>query len=230
MKKWLKRLIIIITVLVLAFILGLSALIIHTPKDGAYALDRTLYQQVSAQTDYVMLEDISPIFLDILIANEDKRFYQHRGFDIIRIGGAFIGNIKAGELETGGSTITQQLAKNLFYTREQTLNRKLLELGTAIRLEHYFSKAQILEMYINVIYYGSDAYGIAQASQIYYNKTPAQLTTDEAAMLVGLLPAPSVYNPNNNLDLAKRHQAEALQKYREIFGLNKWGEYGEKTI
>ncbi len=219
MKKWLKRLVIIIAVLALAFLLGLSALIIHTPKDGDYALDPTLYQQVAAQPDYVMLKDISPIFLDILIANEDKRFYQHSGFDIIRIGGAFIGNIKAGELETGGSTITQQLAKNLFYTREQTLNRKLLELGTAIRLEYYFTKQQILEMYINVIYYGSDAYGIAQACQVYYQKTPDQLTIDEAAMLVGLLPAPSVYNPNNNLELAKQQQRETLQKYREVFGL-----------
>ncbi len=216
MKKWLKRLIIIIVVLCSLLLLGIVGLVIHTPEGGDYALNRDLYQQLAAQPNYVKLADVSPIFLDILIANEDKRFYNHNGFDIIRIGGAIAGNIKAGQLETGGSTITQQLAKNLFYTREQTLSRKLLELGTAIRLEYYFNKQQILEMYINVIYYGSDAYGILQASDVYYKTTPAELTIDQSAMLVGLLPAPSVYNPNNDLALAERCKRNALNTYYQI--------------
>ncbi len=217
MKKWLKRLIIIIIVLCSLFLLGIAGLVIHTPNGGDYALNRGLYEQLAAQPNYVKLADVSPIFLDVLVANEDKRFYQHSGFDLIRIGGAVAGNIRAGQLETGGSTITQQLAKNLFYSREQTLSRKLLELGTAIRLEYYFGKEQILEMYINVIYYGSDAYGIAQASATYYNQPPAELTIEQSAMLVGLLPAPSVYNPNNNLELAKQRQTEALETYHEVF-------------
>ncbi len=213
MKKLLKILIVIIVV----FTLGALAVIMHQPEGGDYILDHSLYQKIAARPDYVKLEDVNPVFLDVLLANEDKRFYQHNGFDVVRIGGAFIGNIKAHELVTGGSTITQQLAKNLFYSREQTLSRKLFELGTAIRLEYYFSKQQILEMYINVIYYGSDAYGIAEASRIYFNKTADQLNLEEATMLVGLLPAPSVYNPNSDIELARQRQAEALQIYREIF-------------
>ncbi len=213
MKKLFKILIVIIVVLAL----GALAIIMHQPEGGDYTLDRSLYQTIAARPGYVKLEDISPIFVDVLIANEDKRFYQHGGFDLVRIGGAIVGNVKANRLVTGGSTITQQLAKNLFYGREQTLSRKLFELGSSIRLEYYFSKQKILEMYINVIYYGSDAYGIAEASKVYFNTTPDKLTLEQSTMLVGLLPAPSVYNPNNDIELARQRQAEALQNYREIF-------------
>ncbi len=217
MKKLLKFIAITILVGLLSGTILLVGLIAHQPQGGAYQLNAALYQNISAQPDYVKLDDIAPVFLDVLVANEDKRFYQHGGFDIVRIGGAFFGNIKARQLVTGGSTITQQLAKNLFYSRRQTLTRKALELGTAIRLEHYFTKRQILEMYVNVIYYGSDAYGIAQACRVYFNKAPDQLSLDEAAMLVGLLPAPSVYNPINDIELARQQQAEALKIYREVF-------------
>ncbi len=212
MKKWIK--IIVAVCLVLA--ISLTALVLHQPAPGKYTLNRDLYNRLSEQPGYVKLESVSPLFLDVLVANEDKRFYSHKGFDLIRISGAALGNIKAGKLQTGGSSITQQLAKNLFYSYEQTFTRKLLELGTAIRLEYYFSKAQILEMYINVIYYGSDAYGISEASRTYYDKPPDQLTLEESAMLVGLLPAPSVYNPNNDVALAERRQREALNTYYQI--------------
>ncbi len=211
-KRWLKILLIIL----LAIGLLLTAWLSYAPTGGDYVLDRNLYQIVAARPDYVKLDQVSPIFLDVLVANEDKRFYRHGGFDVVRIGGALVGNIRAGQLEAGGSTITQQLAKNLFYSSEQTLVRKVLELSTALRLEHYFSKRQILEMYINVIYYGSDAYGIAQASRVYFDKKPNQLSLDDATMLAGLLPAPSVYNPKHNLALAKQRQAEALDKYLEL--------------
>ncbi len=212
MKKWIK----IIVAVCLLLATSLAVLVLHQPSQGKYTLNKDLYNRLSEQPGYVKLESVSPLFLDVLVANEDKRFYSHKGFDLIRISGAALGNIRAGELQTGGSSITQQLAKNLFYSCEQTLTRKLLELGTAIRLEYYFSKAQILEMYINVIYYGSDAYGIAAASRIYYDKPPDQLTLEESAMLVGLLPAPSVYNPNNDLALAERCKRNALNTYYQI--------------
>lgn len=201
-------------VLTLFLAIGVGVLFLHTPESEVYTLDDTLYQQVSSQDGYVYLNDISPDFLEILVANEDRRFYQHVGLDLKRTLGAAVGNIKAHQTITGGSTISQQLAKNLFYSQEQTYTRKLLEFGTALRLEYYFSKAQILEMYINVIYYGSDAYGIADASSVYFNKLPIDLTEDESATLVGLLPAPSVYNPMASKELSEKRKLEALTNYR----------------
>lgn len=211
-----KKVFKILLILILITVIGIGALIAYDPSNDDYTLSPELYTQLSNQADYTYIDDISPIFLNVLVANEDKRFYDHMGFDLIRIVGAIYGNIKAGELETGGSSITQQLAKNLFYSQEQTFSRKLLELGTALRLELYFSKEQILEMYVNVIYYGSDAYGIKQASQIYFDILPGELDIDDAGVLVGLLPAPSVYNPNANLEINNSRKEKVLDVYEEL--------------
>lgn len=185
------------------------------PSNEMYTLGPELYEQVKAQnTGYASLDQVSPDFLEILVYIEDKRFYKHFGFDVISIAKAVKRNIAAKTFEAGGSTLSQQLAKNLFYSREKTLERKAYELWTAIELEKLFTKDQILEMYINVIYYGSDAYGITSAAKVYYDKAPGALTQEEAAMLVGIIPAPSLYNPITDAELAADRQAQVLKTFK----------------
>lgn len=188
----------------------------HDPSGPTYSLSPKLIQEVQThQETYVALEEVAPVFLEMLVQIEDKRFYSHPGFDPIAIMQALFRNIKAGEIQAGGSTLTQQLAKVLFYTQEQTLTRKLLELGTAYKLEQLFTKDELLALYINVIYYGNQAYGLSAACETYFNKQPIDLSREEAAMLVGLIPAPSVYNPVANPALAIERQDLVLKRYDE---------------
>jgi penicillin-binding protein 1A len=155
---------------------------------------------------YVLFKDIPRALRQAIVAVEDKRFYAHSGFDIESIARATVVNVEAGEIEEGGSTITQQLAKNLFLTQERSFTRKVEELLLAIQLENHFDKNKILEMYLNTIYFGSNFYGIYEASHGYFDKAPADLTVAECAMLAGIPNAPSVYSPYSNFMLAKKRQ------------------------
>ncbi|MFN8694452.1 MAG: transglycosylase domain-containing protein [Holosporales bacterium] len=130
-----------------------------------------------------------------ILATEDRRFFEHGGLDFRGIGRAMVSNLLAGGVVEGGSTLTQQLAKNLFLTHERTYSRKLREVVIAYWLERHFSKEEILTLYLNRVYFGAGTYGIAGAAENYYNRTPAELNQREAAVLVGLLKAPSRLNP-----------------------------------
>lgn len=165
-------------------------------QDSAYQWQGSLTEQVASRTaNYTALEDINPMMVQMLVMKEDRRFYLHDGFDPAGMARAMLLNAKAGKWKAGGSTITQQVAKNLFLNADRTIERKLRELVLAIRLDLNYSKNDILELYFNVAYFGEDAYGIGAAAQTYFHKKPAELTADEAAILVGLLPAPSAFNP-----------------------------------
>jgi penicillin-binding protein 1A len=155
---------------------------------------------------YVILIDIPAALRYAAVAVEDKRFYYHSGYDIESIARATVVNVEAGEIEEGGSTITQQLAKNLFLSQERSFTRKFEELLLAIEIEKHFDKNQILEMYLNTIYFGSGFYGIYEAAQGYFGKEPKELTTAECAMLAGIPNAPSIYSPYENFQLAKKRQ------------------------
>lgn len=122
------------------------------------------------------------------------------------MGRATLVNVKAREYKQGGSTITQQLAKNLFFTNEKSLGRKVKELIVAVAIEDNYTKEDILEMYTNVIYYGEGAYGIEAASQKYFNKSARDMNFDEATLLAGSLKAPSIYNPFNTENAQQRHK------------------------
>ncbi len=163
------------------------------------------------QPGWVKISDIPISMQQAIISVEDNRFYQHGTFDINGILRAILVNIQAGEIVEGGSTITQQVAKNLFLNQEKTMNRKLHEATYAILIENNFSKEEILEIYLNTIYFGSGAYGINQASKTYFNKSPYQLTLAESTMLAGLPAAPSVYSPLENPAAAKKRQAIVLE-------------------
>ncbi len=159
----------------------------------------------------VTVEDLPPHVIYAVLATEDRRFYSHPGLDIVGIGRAFVINIVKGRFAQGGSTITQQLAKNLFLSRERTLKRKIQEAMLAIWLEQKLTKDEILSAYLNRVYLGAGAYGIDAAARVYFGKSAATLTLREAAMLAGLLKAPSRYSPAANPEASTMRTQTVLQ-------------------
>ena len=165
-----------------------------------------------AKQNYVKLENISLSLQQAIIATEDNRFYTHPGFDVEGIMRASLVNLQYGEVTEGGSTITQQLVKNLFLSQDRSLNRKMEEFALAVDMEMRYSKEEILELYLNTIYFGSGFYGISEASMGYFAKMPNELTLAEAAMLAGLPNAPSVYSPYVDFNAAKKRQSVVLSR------------------
>ena len=167
----------------------------------------------SARDDMVKLDQISDYTKKALIASEDKNFYKHGGFSVAGILGALYGNLVSGGSNYGGSTLTQQLAKNTLLSNQRTYLRKYQELSISIAIERTYSKDEILEMYLNSVYYGENAFGIVDAAKTYFNKTPAELDLAESAMLIGVLPAPTSYSPiSGSFDLAKQRQETVLKR------------------
>ena len=187
---------------------------IHDP-DAAEQIARLLFirRAVEARlnrTDYVPIGHISPDLKNAIVAIEDRRFYDHWGFDMTGMARATLVNVQHGRIEEGASTITQQLVKNLFLANEQTFTRKAQELLLALDIENAYSKDEILEMYLNVVYYGAGFYGINAAAEGYYGKPPAALNLPEASMLAGVPNAPSELSPFTNFIAAKKRQAIVL--------------------
>lgn len=164
---------------------------------------------IKEEESFVPLIEISPDFTDAIVAVEDHRFFDHGAFDLISLVRASLVNLKAKEIKEGGSTLTQQVAKNLYFSNEQLFIRKVAELFVAFDLERMYSKNDILELYVNIIYYGQGNYGIKEASTFYFGKSPAELSYDEATFLAGLPQSPSRYSANDNL--AKQRQSEVMQ-------------------
>src|SRR5699024_1946534 len=163
----------------------------------------------------VKLEDIPEKVIDTTLLVEDQHFYDHYGFDLKRIAGAVWQNIKTLSLSEGASTITQQLARNLYLTHEKSWNRKLKEAFYAIRLEMHYTKDEILEAYLNTIYYGHGAYGIEAASHYFFNKPHQELSNAEIAMLTGIPKGPTYYSPLNNEANANKRKDMILQMMRQ---------------
>ncbi len=200
-----------IFLLILLVLLGTIIYLNTNIRNDKYVLNQDLITQVKENVpQYTTLDKIPPNFTKAIVAVEDHRFYKHHGFDMQSIARALYINMKQGSVKEGGSTITQQLAKNLFLSSDRTYTRKAKELLIAVRLEQLYSKQEILEMYINVIYYGSGAYGIQAASHTYFGKDASDLTLEECAMLAGLPQAPSVYNPKTNPSVALKRQKTVL--------------------
>ncbi len=160
--------------------------------------------------NYVRLKDIPLTLQQAIVATEDHRFYNHFGFDLEGILRATLVNMQAGAYSEGASTITQQLIKNLFLSQDKTVARKAEEFILAVDMELRYSKEEILEMYLNSIYFGSGAYGIGPAAKIYFGKPPATLSLPEASLLAGIPNAPSLNSPYVNFQAAKQRQAVVL--------------------
>jgi 1A family penicillin-binding protein len=175
------------------------------------AQDRPAFTIFREQRIDVPLSRVSRQLVQAILAIEDQRFYDHAGVDVVRIAGAALNNLAEGRLAQGGSTITQQLARQSFLTPDKTIRRKLTEALVAARLERQFTKDEILSMYLNKVYFGDGLYGVEAASLGYFNKHAADVSLEEAALLAGLVKAPSTYAPTVSLERAKARRNVVLQ-------------------
>ncbi len=173
-------------------------------------------EELQDKENYTQYRDVPEIYYKALVAVEDRRFYKHNGFDIIGSARAIYNDIKAWELLEGGSTISQQLAKNLYFPQDNTLRRKIAEIFMAMKIEREYEKEDVLEFYVNGIYYGSGYYSIYDASIGYFDKEPKDMTDYECTLLVGIPNAPSVYSLNNRPDLAKQRQKKVIECMVEV--------------
>lgn len=172
-------------------------------------------EEIMSREDFTEYEELPEIYKSAVISAEDKRFFSHCGVDLISIGRALWNDLKAGAFVEGGSTISQQLMKNQYFTQEKKLERKFAEIFAALELEKKYEKEEIFEMYVSTIYFGSGYYGIAEAAKGYYGKTPEELSDSEAIMLAGLPNAPSAYSLDSSPELAKQRMRQVLDKMLE---------------
>ncbi|WP_214824553.1 transglycosylase domain-containing protein [Exiguobacterium sp. s28] len=219
----------ILTILGILFIIGVIAGAAYTayaiatapPLDEEKLVDTYPIQLLSAEgeplegsgqiREYVSIDEISEVMQQAVISIEDRRFYEHNGIDLRRIGGAVVANLTDGFGAEGGSTITQQLVKQSFLSTDKKLKRKLQEQWLAIKLEREYTKEQILEMYLNKNYYGTGGYGVQTASKRYFNKPVSEVNYQEAAILAGLPQRPSAYDPiNGDQELTRYRQEQVL--------------------
>ena len=179
------------------------------------AQDRQAFTIFREQRIDVPLSSVSKHLVDAILAIEDQRFYDHRGVDIVRVAGAALNNVLEGRLAQGGSTITQQLARQSFLTPDKTIRRKLTEIFVAARLERQFTKDEILAMYLNKVYFGDGLYGVEAASLGYFGKHASEVSVAEAALLAGLVKAPSTYAPTVSVERATARRNVVLQAMRD---------------
>ena len=212
MKKFKKILLVLILIIlsILAIYIGQGYKMYKNALDDKPL--EVMVQKIRSQKSYTKISNIPDIYKDAVIAVEDHRYYDHKGIDIIAIGRALLNDIRARELIEGGSTITQQLAKNMYFTQDKRLTRKIAEVFMAKKIESNYNKEEILELYVNYIYYGSGYYDIKSASLGYFDKEPQDLTEGESIMLAGIPNAPSVYNPKVSPRLARERQKQVIDK------------------
>ena len=172
----------------------------------------TLKEIGEVSHDKIELADVPPILHQAFVASEDVRFYDHGGIDFKGIARAAVTNFKAQDVKEGGSTITQQLARIAYLNQDKRIWRKLKEMKIASEIEAHLSKQDILETYLNLVYLGSGSYGVADAAWVYFGKTPQQLTLPEVATLAGIVPAPSIYSPFRNPELATKQRNLVLSR------------------
>lgn len=216
MRKFLKGILsIILVIIILAIIVVLAYLgIIYNEVNTeikAGKIEKTV-EGIRSRNTYVKKEKIDELYLKAVIAAEDRRYYSHGAVDVVGFSRAMYNNIISMKLKEGGSTITQQLSKNIFLDQRAEIDRKIKELFYSIELEKKYSKDDILELYVNTSYFGAGYYGIGPATKGYYDKTPEKLSLNEAAFLAGVPNAPSVYNPYEHYDLAVQRRNIVLKK------------------
>ncbi len=197
MKKLLFKMIIILLVIITVFCgyYGYLGYQIYQDKIQEQSLSERV-NQLKSKEDYVTLDQISPIYKEAVLESEDRRFYQHGPVDYYGLARAMLTNLTTFSFKEGGSTITQQLSKNLCLSFEKDLSRKFAEVFIARDLEKMYSKDEILEMYLNITYLGEGNYGIQAASQYYYHIDAIDLNKQQSDILVKTLKRPSIYNPS----------------------------------
>ena len=211
--KFLKKVLLIL----LLVILSITVLLVgkgyemYSKAIKAMPLEEKV-KEIKSRANYTELSEVPQTYINAVISVEDHRFYKHSGIDIIAIGRAVVNNIKTMSFAEGGSTITQQIAKNEYFTQEKKITRKIAEVFMAFKIEKNYDKDEILELYINTIYFGNGYYNIKDAAMGYFGKLPKDMTDSECIMLAGIPNAPSVYAPTENPDLAKQRQKQVMLK------------------
>ena len=168
--------------------------------------------EITSKENFTKFDDLNKNYINAVIAIEDHRYYDHGPVDFIAIARALFTNIKEGDFEEGGSTITQQVSKNVLFTQERTLSRKLGEVFGAYDLEKYYTKNEVFELYVNTMYFGDGYYNIADATKGYFDKDVKDMNLYECTLLAGIPNAPSVYSPTKNPELSKQRQSQVLNK------------------
>lgn len=169
-------------------------------------------KSIKKDKNYISIDELPKEYIDAVVAAEDHRFYRHSGIDIKSIGRAIVTDIKARSIVEGGSTITQQLTKNIYFTQKKKFSRKIAEALMAIELEKNCSKDEILELYVNTSYFGDGYTGVKEACEGYFWKDTKDMDLNECTLLAGIPNAPSIYAPTKNLDLAKQRQKQVIEK------------------
>src|SRR5246500_5187557 len=186
-------------------------------RNTVYDVDGKIYSRLAgANRLKVSLSEVSPFFITAVLAREDTRFYQHPGIDWHGILRALVRDILSGSAKEGASSITQQLARNSLPLGGRTLSRKVLEAMVALRIERQFTKQQILELYVNRIYFGTGCYGVETASQAYFSKNASKLNLSEAAILAGLIRSPNRFSPLKNPEGAAVQGNAVLDRMVEL--------------
>ncbi|HAB67280.1 MAG TPA: glycosyl transferase [Firmicutes bacterium] len=217
MKKFLNFLFLIIVILLL-----ISGIYIYNGYSMyKKALDdysiKDKVASIKSVESYSRLEELPKIYINAVIAIEDHRFYKHNGIDVISIGRALYHDLKNKSFDEGGSTITQQLAKNIYFSQEKKIERKIAEVFMAFKLEHNLEKDEILELYLNTSYFGNGYYTVKEASMGYFSKEPAYMTDYESTLLAGIPNAPSIYGEDMNLAHERQKQIlELMVEYRYL--------------
>lgn len=210
-KKLIKIIILLIVIIVMCIVLKICIVGYNMYQQAIANMSLPdKVEQIRSSENYIKIENMPQDYKNAVISIEDHRFESHGGIDYIATFRAVIKDISEGQLSEGGSTITQQLAKNMYFTKEKKFERKVAELLVAFKLEKEYSKDDILEMYINIMYFGSGYYGIGDACEGYLYKEPIEMTLYESTLLAGLPNAPSVYALNENPQLAKERQKQVL--------------------
>lgn len=176
---------------------------------------QTMEQEIESINNYTTIDELPQTYIDAVLAVEDKRFYIHPGIDPAAIGRAMVNDIKAGAYIEGGSTITQQLAKNQYFTQEKKMIRKISEMFMAFKIESVLDKDKIFELYVNSIFFGNDYYCVADAAWGYFGKIPSEMNFDECTLLAGIPNAPTNYNPVASPELARQRQAQVIEKMKK---------------
>ena len=171
-------------------------------------------EEIREKDGYTEYTDLPQVYVNAVIAVEDRRFYRHGGIDLIAIARAVTNDIRAGKMVEGGSTITQQLAKNMYFGQRRDIYRKAAEVFMAGDIEKNYTKDEILELYVNCIYFGDGYYSVGDASKGYFHKAPEEMTDYESTLLAGVPNAPSVYAPTKNPRLAEKRQKKVLERMR----------------
>lgn len=219
MKKGIKKLIFLMVIFSFISIcnISISGYFMYQDVVNNIGIEEKILQ-IKESKDYVDIKDINKDFLNAIVSIEDHRFYEHNGLDFVGITRAIVSNIKEGKIVQGGSTITQQLVKNIYLNEEKSYSRKVAEAFLVNTIENTYSKDEILEIYVNVINYGNGYTGIKEATNGYFNTSPKYLTYNQATILAGIPQYPEGYNLTKYYDRALDRQElviNAINKYNK---------------